>query len=358
MRRLRWILAVVAAAALAACGSDKTPAAAPPAGPPSFSVMTQNLYLGADLDLLLAGGASLPDTVEQLWANVEATDFPSRAQVMAATIQSADPDVVALQEVSLWRTQTPGDHSPVPNATTVAFDFLQILLDALSAKGLSYRVVGVVTHADIELPGSSGNDYRLTDRDAIIAKESLPITGAGSGTFPHLATVSIPSPVPGAPPLQATIPRGWVAAELHAGGQTIRIFDTHLEAFSPEVATTQVSDLLAVANPGAGPTLIVGDMNLPPGTAGYERYLAPDTRLADAWAVVHDGDAGLTCCWSPDLRGGSLATRIDLLFATPELRATRADRLEDGVRTPGGLSPSDHLGVVVGFDAAAAATTG
>jgi hypothetical protein len=73
---------------------------------------------------------------------------------------------------------------------------------------------------------------------------------------------------------------------------------------------------------------------------------------------VHGGDTGLTCCWSPDLRGGSLATRIDLVFATPELRPTRADRLEDGVRTPGGLSPSDHLGVIVGFDASSATTTG
>jgi hypothetical protein len=71
---------------------------------------------------------------------------------------------------------------------------------------------------------------------------------------------------------------------------------------------------------------------------------------------VNGGDAGLTCCWSPDLRGGSLATRIDVVFATTDLHPTASVRLNESTRTPGGLSPSDHLGVVATIDAAAAVT--
>lgn len=358
MRRFRILVAVLAAT-LAACGDDDDPAAAvvtpPPAGPSSVRVMTQNLFLGADLDLLLAPGASLFATVEALWASVLATDFEARAAVVAEAIQANDADVVGLQEVSLWRFQAPGDRGTTPNAATVQADFLEILLRALAARGLSYRVVGSVTNADLELPGAIGNDYRLTDRDVIIAKSSLPITAAGAGTFPHLATLTLPSPIPGFP-LQATVPRGWVAAELRAGGRTIKVFNVHLEAFSPEIATQQVQDLLAVANPAAQPTIVLGDINLPPGTAGYGLLAAPATRLRDAWAALRGDDPGLTCCWNPDLRGGDLETRVDVVFATTELRPTAVTRVNETARTPGGLSPSDHLGVVATFDAGGATT--
>jgi endonuclease/exonuclease/phosphatase family metal-dependent hydrolase len=357
MRRL-WVVLLAGALALAGCGDDGEAAAStPPAGPSSLKVMTQNLYLGGDLALFLAPGAQLAPTVDTLWASVQATDFEARARVLADGIQAADPDVVGLQEVSLWRTQAPGDHLPLPNATTVAFDFLDILLRELAARGLAYRTVGTVTNADVELPGTTGTDYRLTDRDAIIAKSSLTITSAGSGTFTNGATISLPPAIPGGPPLQAPIPRGWVAADVRAGGKTIRLVDAHLEAFSPEIATSQVTELLAVAKPASGPTLIVGDMNLPPGSAGYELFLAPETRLADAWTALRGGDAGLTCCWSADLRGGSLTTRIDLVFATPELRPAQAARVNESARTPGGLSPSDHLGVVATLDATPATST-
>jgi hypothetical protein len=72
---------------------------------------------------------------------VHATNFPERAQALAAGIAANQPDLVGLQEVSLIRSQVPPDFSPIPNATTVEFDYLQILLDALAAHGLSYAPV-------------------------------------------------------------------------------------------------------------------------------------------------------------------------------------------------------------------------
>lgn len=166
----------------------------------------------------------------------------------------------------------------------------------------------------------------------------------------------MPSPIPGGPDIPLSIKRGWVSVDVRAGGNTVRVFDTHLEAFSADVATQQVADLLQVADPGSRPTVITGDMNLPPGSAGYEQFLASGTRLGDAWTTVNDGDAGLTCCRDPDLRGGTLRTRIDVALATPELRPTAA-ALGESTRTPSGLFPSDHLGVVATFDAHAMATT-
>jgi endonuclease/exonuclease/phosphatase family metal-dependent hydrolase len=349
-------LALLSLLALGACGRSEGGAAAPPpsAGTAPLRILTQNLYLGADIDPLV-GSTNLPATVQQLWSDVQATDFPARAKVLADAIQNADPDLVALQEAALWRTQTPGDHLLVPNANTVALDFLDVLGKELASRGLSYHVVVTSSNADFELPGSSGTDYRLTDRDALLAKSSVEVTGSSAGTYPHVASLTVPSPVGGAP-LQTSIPRGWVRVDVRTAGRTVHVFGTHLEAFTPDVATEQVSDLLGLAQPATGPTVIVGDMNLPPGSDGYDRFVAPETRLVDAWSAVHPGDAGFTCCWNPDLRGGGLSSRIDLLFATPELRAHGAERLDAEARTPGGLSPSDHLAVVATFDVAGATT--
>jgi endonuclease/exonuclease/phosphatase family metal-dependent hydrolase len=353
------LLAVALAAALVACGSKShstTPAGPPPGpGPDVLRVMTQNLYIGADL-FLLAGAADLPAAVEQLWTDMLASDFPARAKVLADQIEVADPDVVALQEVALWRIQSPGDHFPLPDATTVQVDFLAALTQELQARGLAYQVVEVGTNADFELPGSSGNDYRLTDRDVILGKPSVPVVATAAGTFAHLGTLAVT--LPGQTiPTSVTIKRGWISADLRAGGRTVRLFDTHLEAFSTDVASLQVADLLAVADPAARPTIIAGDMNLPPDTAGYAAFLVPATRLGDAWTFANGADPGLSCCWNADLRGGTLTSRIDLVFATPELVTSTAALLDVGAHTPGGLAPSDHLGVTATFDVVHAPST-
>ena len=41
--------------------------------------------------------------------NVLATNFPVRARALAAEVDRAQPDVLGLQEVTLWRDQSPAD---------------------------------------------------------------------------------------------------------------------------------------------------------------------------------------------------------------------------------------------------------
>ncbi len=352
MRPLGTIL-LAAAVLLAGCpDNDEAPL---PDGPTTFKVMTQNLYLGADLDPVITA-TNLPEAVQQIWESVQATDFNERAKVIAAGIQAADLDVVGLQEVSLWRTETPGDHSLTPNATKVEYDFLEILMRELAARGLSYSVAATVQNGDIELAGTNGTDYRLTDRDAILAKTSLPVTSTASGTYLHLGTIVVQTPIG---PVPVPVPRGWVAIEFRSGGKTIRAVNTHLEAFSSDVASQQAVELIGIASPTTQPTIVLGDMNLPPGSAGYATFVATETGLSDAWTVVQGLDPGLTCCWSPDLLDGTFFDRIDLLFSTAQVRPTSADVVNDtdSERTLGGLHPSDHAGVVVGFTTAATSAT-
>ena len=90
-------------------------------------VMSRNLYLGGDIGPILdaSNPADIPLLVAQTWATIRATDFPQRAQLIAQEIAAARPDVIGLQEVALFRTQSPGDFlvgNPQP-AEEVAFDY-------------------------------------------------------------------------------------------------------------------------------------------------------------------------------------------------------------------------------------------
>lgn len=169
MTRRRWFTSAVCALALLAPGSlteaaasdSASESASDPAsdavtaagGRSPLRVMTRNLYLGADLAPVLAatGQQALVAAVTAVYANVQATNFPERAKVLADEIADGDPHLVGLQEAALWRSQTPAD--PSSSATHVEYDFLKILLRELSARGKHYRAVAEVTvGSDFEAP--------------------------------------------------------------------------------------------------------------------------------------------------------------------------------------------------------------
>src|SRR5690348_2141680 len=175
-RRGRSLLAVVPvlAATLSAC-------VAAAGGGAQITVMTQNLYLGSALNGAFAASSwsQLAAAGSSVWTTVLANDFPTRAGVVADEIVQARPDVVGLQEVTLWRDQTPSDvrTHPAPNATHVALDYLGILLGALRARGVPYTTAATSTGADLEwprlAPGGDLVDLRLTDRDAVIVRSDV-----------------------------------------------------------------------------------------------------------------------------------------------------------------------------------------
>jgi hypothetical protein len=75
-----------------------------------LTVLTQNLYVGTGVGEVFAASseAELVAAGSRAWATQLASDFPTRAGALADVIAQAHPDVVGLQEVTLWRDQTPG----------------------------------------------------------------------------------------------------------------------------------------------------------------------------------------------------------------------------------------------------------
>ncbi len=151
---------------LAACQTDRPTAASRAADLTSGNdgavrVYTQNLYVGADVDKVIAAPpAQLPAALFQALATFVATDYPSRAGRMADEIGRQRPDLIGLQEVTHLTVQGLG----IVGFPDIDVDFIPILSAQLAARGLHYDVVAVSPNTDITiplpLPDGSFGDHR------------------------------------------------------------------------------------------------------------------------------------------------------------------------------------------------------
>ena len=337
--------------------ADPEPTLPPPPQTRAITVMTRNLYLGADLTPVM-GAASpeqIPGAVGDAWNRIVLNDFPARADAIAGEIQSTRPDVIGLQEVAKFRIQSPGDFL-VGNpqaATAVEYDYLTLLLDALQARGLSYRIASVVQNADIELPAVTSTgliDVRWTDHDVILVRDGIEITGETSNNF----ALNVAIPVGGGSPI--TIRRGWNRVDLMIDDQPFHLVNAHLETdeTGPTIQEAQAAELIGMLSGVAVPTIIMGDLNALPdaaSTATYPILLNADFEDAQTSVMARGSLPGYTCCFAPDLREGGLFERIDYLM----VRGTRNQTVNvvnfaitgnlEADETVTGLKPSDHVGV-------------
>lgn len=327
-------------------------------------VMTQNLYLGSSLTPALA--ATSPQefvaAVAQIYATVQYTDFPARAQAIADQIEATEPDLIGLQEVTTWTTAGVG--------APPGYDFLQILEAALAARGLDYAVAAVVDNASIgpaplALPGCVDPTFGITctvqldDRDVILVNEETPgLDWSNPRTGRYEAQAVVASPVG---PL--SFDRGWVSIDARLDGQPFRFVNTHLETEdSPDVQQAQAAEFLA--GPGRGGTVIaVGDFNSAADgstTTSYAQLTAPG-KFRDAWNEDLLG-SGFTCCQAsntPPLAPGALnnpvstlESRIDLVLGRGAARSIETQAAVIGDEPFQGVPPfwpSDHAGVVASF---------
>ncbi len=309
-------------------------------------VMTQNLYLGADL-FLVAGETNpqlVPVRVAELYATVQASDPAARMAAIAAEIARVGPDLVGLQEVSTYAIQMPGDHLPgqaATPATAVTVDFLDLLMDALEEQGADYRVVSVSNNADVELPAFNGSEFfdvRYQDADVVLAKADVTTGATTERSFQALLTQE----VGGVP---QTFVRGYQTVDATVDGFSFTFVNTHLEVGGPAepLQVLQAGELLPVLGAITGPVVLVGDINSN-GNANGTSYRTLTVPLDDAFAA---GSAP-TCCQADDLRNpaSQLQTRIDVVLfrGFDEARAAEVvlDEPSDRVN---GLWPSDHAGV-------------
>jgi endonuclease/exonuclease/phosphatase family metal-dependent hydrolase len=324
-----------------------TPAGASAASDRDVTVMSRNLYLGADI-ITAASAANLDDLKQRATALlqvVQQTNFPVRAKAIAREIDANDPDLIGLQEVALWRRTPDGVTNTVTDANQVVYDFLATLQKEIKARGLHYRAAVTQQEADFEVPTSLNYDLRLTMRDVILVR-----TGKGAkvkvaktlkGNYTDKLTVTVPSG-----PIDSL--RGWTAVDATAGKRSFRFVNTHLEAYGGELREKQAKQLLA--GPLASKKkqiILVGDLN-------------SDARDADpeglAFKAIRGGGFVDAFTKAPATSGqdekldnatSKLKRYIDHIMSRPVLKTIRTkvvgNKPSDRVS---GLWPSDHAGTV------------
>lgn len=279
-------------------------------------VATYNLYLGADLSLLFGVPPGGQDAVVAgLLAQLERTDFPTRAGVVARLLVEEDVDVVGLQEVTTWSRD---------GAAVV--DFLSELRRALAALGADYDVRAVN-------PNFGGSAYGLDvrGRNVTLVRAGLATGSQRTGTFAAGLVVPLPSG-------DLRIDRSWGSVAVEG----LTFVNTHTEAYDPLVRDAQRDELLVLLSQVPDPVVLVGDFNATPGAVGMP------AAWTDAWEAAGAGN-GFTCGQDADLGNARslLRERIDYIWVRgASVSHARLVGHREGDRTPTGLWPSDHAGVV------------
>jgi endonuclease/exonuclease/phosphatase family metal-dependent hydrolase len=387
--RGRWVIAAVLGlvAALVFALVPATADAAKKKGT-KLTVMSRNIYLGADLTPALQANNvdQAIDAGGEIVNQVHATRFPSiRAASLAAEIKKRKPDIVGLQEVAWWRTAplNVGVVTTGPTATQtdpLGGDFLTELLNRVNnakkkgkKKPLRYKVAVVKTEFDFELPvnddgqgnGLAGADHneRLTMRDAILVRKGVGIKSSKptSGTFNTLLRVQL------AGFLNVDVTRGWTALDVNARGRNLHIVNTHLEAFDSQGSnmTNQGTSLgrgdvraaqaTQLVSPGGAatrkrPVILIGDINSDDDTvANNGDRNAYNVLLASGFTERSTANP-LSCCLNdPFLVGGPNAIndfdhQVDHIMANrKKVKFLRG--FVTGLARVNGLFPSDHAGL-------------
>jgi len=365
MHALSRLAQLLALAALAAC-SEQNPVApqtdiafnnSAGHGEHSVSVMTRNLYIGADVDAVMAvlGTDDQGPALGAALQTLQRTDFATRIRAIAHEIATNRPDVVGIQEAyELFVHQSLLEMFGLPSGRPIQIDFLAELQAALVKEHVHYVVAAKNTGTDASLEGGA---VHIVDHDVLLVNaRSVRLLGDSVGiTF----AANIGELVPGV----LTVVRGYVTRKATIDGVPMLLVNTHLESGAdPQIVglrAVQAGELATFL--GAEPRVVLtGDFNGEPGSMMYQVLAGAD--MVDTWAALRRRATGFTCCQAADLanRRSTLNQRIDFIwtrgFTRPSGKldgeiALVSAQPDARVRGAFGLIwPSDHAGLVAELD--------
>lgn len=248
------------------------------AGAATTTVMTRNLYLGADVGAALELLPDMPAAAQFMWDQVTATDFRRRAPLLAAEAARERPDVIGLQEATTWSCST-----GIGGNKRVVFDFTREFLAATAAAGAPYvlataggrtarnpsfglgplprltRIHDPATFRPLFGTDDADCGFQIGDALAIRADLAPHVRAVGASDFATETTIV---------PLALVIPRGFVWADIEIRGTPVRFVTTHLESYwtAGDVPSSarQADELVEALAPTTMPLVVMGDFNSDP----------------------------------------------------------------------------------------------
>jgi endonuclease/exonuclease/phosphatase family metal-dependent hydrolase len=318
----------------------------------TVKVMTYNLFQGTDFTEVLQA-QNYPDflAAAQLTLNeVKASNPPARMRAVAHQIAINDPDLVGLEEVTLWR------YGAGQNPTDLLYDPLQEVLDGLKVEGKHYAAVVIADEYELQGPMPDFvNFLRANGRNVILARTDKPelhISHPQSASFHTL--LKIPNAILG----EIQIVRSWGSVDVELNGQSFVFIDTHLENPIPQIPESylliqaQAKELSDVPASTSLPVILVGDFNaiandpIDPSNATYQEML--NLGFADSWMERGAEKPGLTWPLINTSTADTATQRIDFVFHRGLVNARVADLAGDKKQDRVDLQwPSDHAGLRV-----------
>jgi hypothetical protein len=270
----------------------------------TIRIMGRNLYLGADVGVALELIPDMPAAAQFMWDQVAATDFDQRVTLLAAEAVAAEPDVIGIQEATIWSCRPKPWSSPVP-----VFDFTEQFLEATAAAGVPYVVaekdgqraenpgysipaipfLTTVEDPDTFQPlfGTDTADCGFVIGDALLVREDLAPDVLAVGTSEYEDRYAVV-------PVVFTIDRGYAWADIAIAGTTVRVVTTHLESLwaadSEVPAAEQAKQLVADLSATTVPIVVIGDFNSDP----------RDPRVVGSSNPGGQPEAGAQCAAQPD----------------------------------------------------------
>lgn len=245
------------------------------AEPYQVTVMSRNLYLGADVGVALELIPNFPAAAQFMWDQVKATDFNQRVIKLAGEAASEKPDLIGIQEATTWYCK-----KNFWDKQVAVFDFLDQFVKATKSTGVSYQLAesgGVsafnpgysiaaipyltkVTDPDI-FPAIFGSDTAacgFTIGDALLVRSDRASQIKQVGNTEYDQTYSIV-------PTLMTIYRGYTWVDYQVADTVVRVVTTHLESIWDEnkipnsaIQSQQlVKDLAQIKMP----LIVMGDFN-------------------------------------------------------------------------------------------------
>jgi endonuclease/exonuclease/phosphatase family metal-dependent hydrolase len=280
-----------------------------------FTVMSRNLYLGADVGVALELLPDMPAAAQFMWDQVRKTDFTSRKEFLAQEIRDESPDVIGIQEATIWYCKAKPWSSKVE-----VYNFTQELLKTLGGSyiiaskdgteaynpGYSIGPIPFLTKVrDAKtfqpLFGQDTADCGFQIGDALLIKKELAqyVNQVGNSEYEAVYRVV---------PTIMNIYRGYTWADITIQGSNVRFVATHLESLWDEnkvpKSAEQARQLVKDLQDTKSPIVVIGDFNADPRDPRPKGYPNPGDQpvasekcaagssLCNAYKVMRD--AGFT----------------------------------------------------------------
>ena len=255
-----------------------SPVASAHAADSQVTVMTRNLYLGSDVGVAMDLIPNLSAAAQFMWDQVKKTDFNKRAPKLAAEVIAKKPDVIGLQEATIWFCK-----KNLFSKRTEVFNFTQQFLDATKAQGTEYVLaqkegktalntgysiaavpfVTMVSDPETFQPlfgqDKAACGFEIADALAIRADLASKVLKVGNTEYEQTYTIV---------PTIMTIYRGYTWADIQIGNTPVRFVTTHLESLWDKNkvpnAAIQVQQLINDLKVTKMPVVVMGDFNSDP----------------------------------------------------------------------------------------------